>query len=367
VNALLEQSTARGTEGWDFDAIALAEATNGHSLMFFAYHAFKRTGLLEKLELERAVVLKFLQRVELGYDDNAYHNQDHACDVAQGVMWLLHTSADDVSPRGARLSGGEGDGRVSATNGSAPSAKASRTSYSALASFMEPADVLALLVGSLAHDVGHTGTSNAFHVATSSELAILYNDRSTLENHHCATLFDLCRDETCDVFKTLSVAKRRYVRDLIIAMILNTDMAVHFKNVDRMSAALSAGDLDLNKQDDKSFVLEMIIHAADIGNPCRTEAIYARWTERIMNEFYEQGDLEKQNGMPVTNFFDREAPNVPKCQMGFINFIVTPLFNVVAELIDVQPLLHNLKTNLAARQQEEREATLAAQKAAKAL
>jgi hypothetical protein len=57
-------------------------------------------------------------------------------------------------------------------------------------------------------------------------------------------------------------------------------MAVHFKNVDRMSAALSAGDLDLNKQDDKSFVLEMIIHAADIGNPCRTEAIYARWTER---------------------------------------------------------------------------------------
>jgi hypothetical protein len=62
-----------------------------------------------------------------------------------------------------------------------------------------------------------------------------------------------------------------------------------------------------------------------------------------MNEFYEQGDLEKQNGMPVTNFFDREAPNVPKCQMGFINFIVTPLFNVVAELIDVQPLLHNLK------------------------
>ena len=38
--------------------------------------------------------------------------------------------------------------------------------------------LLALLVAALGHDVDHSGQNNAFHVATSSELAIVYNDRS---------------------------------------------------------------------------------------------------------------------------------------------------------------------------------------------
>lgn len=156
-------------------------------------------------------------------------------------------------------------------------------------------------------------------------------------------------------------------------------MAVHFKNVDRLSAALSAGDLDLSKRDDKSFVLEMLIHSADVANPCRPEKIYRQWTDRahsaactrlarlvhahaqaaghthstarpaavragVMAEFYGQGDLEKAAGLPITKFFDRKAPNVPKCQIGFINFIVSPLFNVVAELMDISLLQQHLKS-----------------------
>ena len=38
-----------------------------------------------------------------------------------------------------------------------------------------------------------------------------------------------------------------------------------------------------------------------------------------MEEFFQQGDLERSKGLPVTKFFDRANTNVPKCQMGFIN------------------------------------------------
>ena len=40
----------------------------------------------------------------------------------------------------------------------------------------------------------HTGTTNNFHTQTRSNLAILYNDRSVLENHHVAASFKMLQD-----------------------------------------------------------------------------------------------------------------------------------------------------------------------------
>ena len=51
---------------------------------------------------------------------------------------------------------------------------------------MRPVDQLALLLAALGHDAGHRGRTNAFEVATLSDLALRYNDASVLENHHAA-------------------------------------------------------------------------------------------------------------------------------------------------------------------------------------
>eukprot|EP00966_Prymnesium_polylepis_P275054 6355682-Prymnesium_polylepis.1 len=52
-----------------------------------------------------------------------------------------------------------------------------------------PTDRLALAVGALGHDIGHTGTNNAFLIASNDERALRYNDRSVLESMHCSFLF----------------------------------------------------------------------------------------------------------------------------------------------------------------------------------
>ena len=371
-NRLLKKALARGTTGWEFDAFALGEQTGDHALLFLGFHYFKHFGLISHFDLDVKILLNLLQRMELSYRRNPYHCRDHGCDVAQGAMWLLSASGDDEGGEGI-VNGGlyrrGSRGHFEGGGGQRPTHTDSR----ALSTLVEPSDVLALLVAALAHDMDHTGQNNAFHVATSSELAIVYNDKSVLENHHCASLFALMSDSSCDIFANIPQKNRREMRDLIIATILSTDMAVHFKNVDRLSAALSAGDLDLSKRDDKSFILEILVHSADIANPCRTESIYRKWTDRVMEEFYKQGDLERDREMTITNFFDRESPNVPKCQIGFINFVVLPLFNVVSEvlgspshsplscltlaqhsqLIDLPDLMRNIKANLAAMQAEE--------------
>ena len=59
---------------------------------------------------------------------------------------------------------------------------------------MTTREILAILIAAAIHDVEHTGTTNSFHIHSNSEFALLYNDRSVLENHHLYTAFKLMKD-----------------------------------------------------------------------------------------------------------------------------------------------------------------------------
>lgn len=87
--------------------------------------------------------------------------------------------------------------------------------------------LLAQLVAAVGHDVDHPGVTNAYLMNTGDRLALRYNDRSVLENHHAATTFAILADKRCDVLATLDAAQRRQVRSLMIEAILATDMAHH--------------------------------------------------------------------------------------------------------------------------------------------
>ena len=47
-------------------------------------------------------------------------------------------------------------------------------------------EIFALLISAICHDFEHPGLNNTFLANTSNSLALRYNDRSILENHHCA-------------------------------------------------------------------------------------------------------------------------------------------------------------------------------------
>ncbi|NWY93662.1 PDE4D phosphodiesterase, partial [Agelaius phoeniceus] len=69
-------------------------------------------------------------------------------------------------------------------------------------------EVLAALFAAAIHDVDHPGVSNQFLINTNSELALLYNDESVLENHHLAVGFKLLQEQDCDIFQNLSRRQR---------------------------------------------------------------------------------------------------------------------------------------------------------------
>ncbi len=121
---------------------------------------------------------------------------------------------------------------------------------------------MAVLFGSMIHDYEHTGHTNSFHVQSGlvmiiemklfrSNFSMLYNDRSVLENHHVSACFRLLKDEDKNLFEHLSRDEFRLVllayahrchrefRNMVIEIVLATDMSTHFVQIKTMKNMLS--------------------------------------------------------------------------------------------------------------------------------
>lgn len=57
-----------------------------------------------------------------------------------------------------------------------------------------------------------------------SELALMYNDSSVLENHHLAVGFKLLQEENCDIFQNLTKKQRQSLRKMVIDIVSEKDL-----------------------------------------------------------------------------------------------------------------------------------------------
>ena len=121
---------------------------------------------------------------------------------------------------------------------------------------------LAAIFAAAIHDVDHGGLTNQYLVNSSSELAIMYNDESVLEQHHLAVAFKLLQEKDCDMFTSLSKKQRSTLRKIVIDMVLATDMSKHMtlladlKTMVETKKVAGSGVLLLDKYNDRIQVIE---------------------------------------------------------------------------------------------------------------
>mmetsp|Transcript_16986 Transcript_16986/g.14916 ORF Transcript_16986/g.14916 Transcript_16986/m.14916 type:complete len:96 (+) Transcript_16986:256-543(+) len=60
---------------------------------------------------------------------------------------------------------------------------------------------------------------------------------------------------------------------------------------------------------------------------------YFKWMAEQMEEFYQQGDIERKLGCRITPFFDRTTSNPFIFQRGYIDVIVRPIFQTVIQFM----------------------------------
>jgi hypothetical protein len=81
--------------------------------------------------------------------------------------------------------------------------------------------------------------------------------------------------------------------------------------------------------------MQLILHAADISNPGKPWIAHKKCVDEIMQEFFEQGDLEKKRRLPISPLCDRSNTDVPRTQLIFNEVIVEPCLTCLGDLFDL--------------------------------
>jgi hypothetical protein len=168
-------------------------------------------------------------------------------------------------------------------------------------------------------------------VMSGSDTAMLYNDRAVLENHHISAAFRVLKDDDCNILQNLSRDEYRELRTLIIDMVLATDMSFHFQQLKNMKNLLTLAEPSI----EKSKALSLVLHCCDISHPAKKWDLHHKWTMLLLEEFFRQGDLERELGLPFSPLCDRNNTLVAESQIGFIEFIVEPSMAVCSDMLEV--------------------------------
>lgn len=168
-------------------------------------------------------------------------------------------------------------------------------------------------------------------IATANHLAALYENTSVLENHHWRSAVG-CLLESGVAEQIQSI--RPQLEKQISSLILATDITRQHEFLTKFREYLSTGTLDMRLAEHRHFILQISLKCADISNPCRPWEISKKWSQKVCEEFFRQGDYERQLNLPVTSLCDRYSTSVPKIQVGFFKFVVTPLFDQWHRFLD---------------------------------
>ncbi|KAJ3152833.1 cAMP-specific 3',5'-cyclic phosphodiesterase 4D [Geranomyces variabilis] len=296
---------------YNFPIFDFEQATKNRPLLVLSHHLVVQSGLLGRLQLPVDKFLNFMSEIEQGYNPElTFHNSIHATDVLHCIHYLISL------PR--------------------------------LRKCFTDMEVLAFYIAAAIHDYDHPGVNNHFLIATSDPRALLYNDKSVLENHHCASAFKIMRRSGCDFAGGMPRKDYRGLREGIVEMVLATDLAQHFSLLAmfKKKVLTSEGFDPISTREDRTLLMQMLMKCSDVSNPTKSWPIYSTWIQRITEEFFSQGDKEKELGLPISPFCNREGAksgDPSSSQKSFIEFIVAPLVEAVGEWVELGVIREGLE------------------------
>ncbi|KAF5927458.1 hypothetical protein HPG69_016096 [Diceros bicornis minor] len=234
-------------------------------------HMYHDLGLVRDFSINPVTLRRWLLCVHDNYRNNPFHNFRHCFCVAQmmySMIWLC-----------------------------------------GLQEKFSQMDLLILMTAAICHDLDHPGYNNTYQINARTELAVRYNDISPLENHHCAVAFQILAQPECNIFSSVQPDGFKQIRQLKM----------------------------------------ILIKCCDISNEVRPTDVAEPWVDCLLEEYFmqipwarlsltfhllrsPQSDREKSEGLPVAPFMDRDKVTKATAQIGFIKFVLIPMFEMVTKL-----------------------------------
>jgi len=287
----------------DFDTLHINEK---FILVNIAYYIFEVTIEQYNIQIDTDQLSKFISIVSRYYHNNHFHNFQHAINVLQMTWFLLNESS--------------------------------------LITKLNPNILLGLLIAALCHDIDHPGNTNTYEINSMSKIALLYNDISVLENHHCAVTFELIMKY--ELNKCFCQTDFKEFRKTVINCILSTDMAKHNEMMNELTS------FDMSKPefsvDEQMFIAKVILHYADLSNIIKRFETSLIWSKQIILEYNTQALKEELEGLPVLSFM-KSHDDISMCinEINFIKSITQPMWRIFSEkLPNLDFINDNIKSNL---------------------
>lgn len=272
----------------------------------------------------------FIDKIRSKYNKIPYHNEKHGIDVCISLFQFIHF-AEDFKKK-IKISDFE---------------------------------IICLLVSGLCHDIGHPGFNNSFQINSMSSFALTYNDKSVLENYHASESMKILLQPENNFFEGFDNSYFKKFRKYFIETILSTDMIYHAKINSHIKNKLSTYNIvngknidllipeDENMYDSHQELFNFLLHVADISHNSKEFDISFEWVSLLQEEFYIQGDMEKSMGLTISNFCDRENSDVPKSQVGFLTYIISPSFEILQDLFPgLSFFMDNVEENISKWQEK---------------
>jgi len=343
---------------WNFDVFEVSKLCNGQPLLFVGWAILasprsqeimeqtitsdatiyskknhddnndgKGYNFLETYKITSKCMIDFLRAIEDRYiAENAYHNNIHAADV-------LQTTHSFLEAMGGKYLGVE-----------VPKPEEKKVPCQSPIMTLQ---TFSILVGAAIHDVGHPGFSNAFQSNSFSQAALTYNDISVLENFHVSSSFQMILgvngNSDWNIFQGMERNDFVTCKKLITEAVLGTDLALHFSKLEDIKdlkpqgrrSSMKIQEKDSNVNNDTIFtsyswkVMSFLMHMADICNTAKRRSTSVRWTNRLLSEFFKQGDKEKEMGLPISPLCDRDDTPLASSQLKFMNNFIRPSFEIL--------------------------------------
>nr|XP_019948350.1 PREDICTED: dual 3',5'-cyclic-AMP and -GMP phosphodiesterase 11A-like [Paralichthys olivaceus] len=304
--AKIPLSSELGIDEFHFNDFSL----DNDAMITASLRMFLELGVVQKFKIDYEVLCRWLLTVRKNYRTVVYHNWRHAFNVSQ-CMFLMITTASfqDV---------------------------------------LSEAEILALMVGCLCHDLDHRGTNNAFQAKTGSALALLYGTSATLEHHHFNHAVMILQSEGHNIFANLCSKEYSNMMQLLKQAILSTDLTLHFERRTKFFECVLSGDYSWTDEGHREVLRSMLMTACDLGAVTRPWKISKQVAELVTSEFFEQGDRERSElKLTPAAIFDRNRKDeLPVLQLEWIDGICKPLYQALLKLnTKLEPMVDGIDAN----------------------
>ena len=292
-------------ESFNFDD----ELLTSDELVIAVLRMFIDAKYLTRFSIKYRVLCKFVIAVKNNYRQVIYHNWRHAFNVAQSMYAMLRKTNNM-------------NGSISDLHG------------------------MALIVACLCHDLDHRGTNNQFQQTEQNALQHLYGS-SIMEYHHVNQFLMILNFDGCNIFSGISEEQRQDALSTVRTAILDTDLGNHFKIRGNFINKVEQDRFNPQDREDQKCLNSFLMTACDLSAITKPWRVQKRVAELVAQEFFYQGDMEREKGNQVPEMMDREkAHKLPDLQVRFIDGLCISIYTTLVKLYpDLKQLVDGCLSN----------------------